>query len=72
MDSDVWYNSGHNYGNSRKCINIKKLVSTVQNISSLPSLYAFLGNDYTSAFFGKGKVKPMQIAIKERKIRQRI
>ena len=70
MDSDVWYNSGHNYGNSRKCINIKKLVSTVQNIFSLPSLYAFLGNDHTPAFFGKGKVKPMQIAIKKRKNRQ--
>ena len=74
IDSDVWYNSGHNYDNSRKCINIKKLgpklVSTVQNIFSLPSLYVFLGNDYTPAFFGKGKVKPMQIAIKKRKNRQ--
>ena len=68
MDSDVWYDSGHNYGNSRECINIKKLVSHVQNVSPLSGLYAFLGNDYTSAFFGKGKVKSMQKAIKKEKI----
>ena len=45
----------------------ENLVSNVQNVSSLPGLYAFLGNDYTPAFFGKGKVKPMQIAIKKEK-----
>ena len=67
MDSDVWYDSGHNYDNSRKYININKLVSNVQNVSSLPGLYAFLGNYYTPPFFGKGKVKPMQIAIKKEK-----
>ena len=26
IDSDVWYDSRHNYGNNRECINIKKLV----------------------------------------------
>ena len=45
MDSDVWYDSGHNFDNSTECINIKKLVSTVQNVSSLPGLHSFLGND---------------------------
>ena len=64
--TDVWYNSGHNYDNSRECFNIRKLVSTVQNVCSLLGLHAFLGNDYTSAFFGKGKVKPMKIAIKKK------
>ena len=67
MDSGMWYDSGYNYGNSRECINIKKLVRNVQNVSSLPGLHAFLGNDYTPAFFGKGKVKPMQIAVKKEK-----
>ena len=56
MDSDVWYDWGHNYDNSRQCIKIKKLVSNVQKFSSLPGLYAFLGNDYTPAFFGRGKL----------------
>ena len=59
MDSDVSYDSGYNYGNSRESINIKNLVSNVKNVSSLPGLYAFLGNDYTPAFSGKTKVKPM-------------
>ena len=67
MDSDVRHDSGYNYGNSRECINIKKFVSNVQNVSLLASLYAFLEKDYTPAFFGKGKVKPMQIAIKKEK-----
>ena len=39
MDSDVWYDSGHNYGNSRECINIRKLVSTVQNLFLLYRVY---------------------------------
>ena len=56
MDSDVWYDSGHNYDNSRECINIKKLVGNVQNVSSLPGLYAFLGNDYTPALLERGRL----------------
>ena len=47
--------SDHNYANSRECLKIKKLVSNVQNDSSLPGLYAFLGNDYTPAFLERGK-----------------
>ena len=35
-------------------------------VSSLPGLYAFLGNDYTPASFGKVKVKSMKIAIKKK------
>ena len=42
-------------------------ISNVQNVSSLPGLYAFLGNDNTPAFFGNGKVKPMQIVMKKEK-----
>ena len=56
MDSNVWYNPGHNYGNSRKCINIKKLVSTVQNISSLPSLLLSLGMIAHLRFLERGKL----------------
>ena len=37
----------------------------VENVSSLPGLYAFFGIDYTSPFFEKWKVKLMQIAIKK-------
>ena len=29
MDSDVWYDSGHTYDNSRECMNIKKLDGNV-------------------------------------------
>ena len=35
MDSDVCDDSDHNYANSRECLKIKKLVSNVQNDSSL-------------------------------------
>ena len=55
MDSDVSYDSGYNYDSSRECINIKKLVRNVQNVSSLPGLHAFLGNDYTP-FLERGKL----------------
>ena len=39
--------------NSRECASIKKLVGNVQNVSSQPGSYAFVGSDYTPAFFGK-------------------
>ena len=42
-------------------------ISNVQNVSSQPGLYAFLGNGYTPAFLGKEKVKTMQVAIKKEK-----
>ena len=72
MDSDVRHDSGYNYENSRECINIKKLVSNVQNGSLLASLCTFLEKDYTPALFGKGKVKPMQIAIKKKNLRMHL
>ena len=72
MDSNVRHDSGYNYENSRECINIKKFVSNVQNVSLLASLCAFLEKDYTPAFFGKGKVKPMQIAIKKKNLRMHL
>ena len=49
---NVWYDSEDNQENIRECL------GNVQNISSLPALYAFLGNNYTYAFFTKGKVNP--------------
>ena len=68
MDSDVWYDWEHNYGNSRQCIKIKKFVSNVQKFSSLPSFYAFLGNDYTPEFFGRGKLSLCREPLKKKNL----
>ena len=38
INSDIWYDSGHNYDNSRECISIKKLVGNILNASSLLGL----------------------------------
>ena len=62
MDPDVWHDSEHHYGNSRECVNMysKCFFTTV--------LCSFFENDYKPVFFGKGKVKPVQITIKIEKI----
>ena len=56
MDFDMWYDSGHNSDNSRECINIKKLVSNTQNVSSLPGLYISLEMITHVRFLERGKL----------------
>ena len=68
MDSDVWYDSGHNYSNSREFISIKKLVMFKMFLHYW--VYMLSLEMITHLLFGKGKVKPMQMAIKKIKIYQ--
>lgn len=50
-------------GNNQKFINVTKLYDTLgPNLSSaLPGFHAFTGCDFNSAFYRKGKKKPLQI-----------
>ena len=40
----------------------------MKSIKALPGTYAFTGNDYTQAFFKKGKIRPIQLIQKNKKI----
>ena len=59
FSAEVWYESGLDYNNAREYLSITKLKLTVENPEAWIGLYSFLGNAYTPAFCGKGKVQPI-------------
>ena len=50
----------------RRFIGINDLVDKIDNdvLIALPGLHAFTGCDYASSFLNKGKIKPMDIMMK--------
>ena len=64
---DVVFDTGN--GNRRRLINISEMskVLTQNQCSALLGLHAFSHCDTTSAFKGIGKVKPIQLLLKEKK-----
>ena len=67
FSSEVWYESGLDYNNTREYLSITKLNQTMENPEAWIGLYSFLGNDFTLAFYGKGKVRPINLALKDTK-----
>ena len=67
FSSGVWYESGIVYNNTREYLPITKLNKTMENPEAWIGLYSFLGNDYTPAFYGKGKVRPINLALSDTK-----
>ena len=66
-NAQVWMDAGLSSNNTRRHINISNIVEHLsQNvIDALPGLHAFTGSDYTAAFMNKGKVRPLQIMMKD-------
>ena len=48
-------------------MNISVLNQNINYGTALAGVYGLLGNDYSPAFFGKGKVKPLGIMMKSQK-----
>ena len=53
-------------GNCRRFINVNAITAALQGkrkrlASALPAIHAFTGCDFTSAFYRKGKVKPLEL-----------
>ena len=67
FSSGVWYESGIVYNNTREYLPITKLNKAMENPEAWIGLYSFLGNDYTPAFYGKGKVLPINLALSDTK-----
>ena len=59
--SNIWLDSGLDYNNSRKLVNVTQLSQTIEHVKSLPGIYAFTRNDYMPSFHGKGKIRPMKL-----------
>ena len=68
FSSGVWYESDIVYNNTREYLPITKLNKTMENPEAWIGLYSFLVyNDYTPAFYGKGKVRPIKLALSDSK-----
>ena len=70
FSSEVWYESGLDYNNTREYLLITKLNQTMENPKGWIGLYSFLDNDYILTFYGKGKVQPINLALKDTKFRK--
>lgn len=59
----VWMETGHVSNNSLRYINLSNLYSTLgpDLCRALPAFHAFTGCDYTAAFYGKGKKRPLKL-----------
>jgi hypothetical protein len=66
--SEVWMDVGLSTNNTRRYISISTLVSHLDQsvIDALPALHAFTGSDYTASFMNKGKIRALQLMMKER------
>ncbi|XP_063063854.1 uncharacterized protein LOC134456421 [Engraulis encrasicolus] len=57
-------------GNNRRYINVTNIVNNLEDLKpglsrAMPGYHAFTGCDFTSAFFRKGKLKPLNIIEKD-------
>ena len=64
IDIDIVYDTG--FGNKKQLINISELCDHYSQsvCSALLGIHAFTGCDSTSAFKGKGKIRPMKLILK--------
>jgi len=66
--SEVCMDVGLSTNNTRRYISISSLEYDLEQsvIDALPGLHAFSGSDYTSSFMNKGKIRALQLIMKEK------
>ena len=66
MKCDLWIEQGYASDNSLEYIHVNHIIQHYGGkfCQALPGLHAFTGCDYTQAFMGRGKVKPIKILEK--------
>ena len=60
-NSNMWYDFGID---SREYLDVTKLHKSIDYVDALPGIYTFTDNDYTPAFYRKGKIKPITLMCK--------
>ena len=55
---------GLDYNNSRTYIDVNESAKKINFLPALPGVYVYTGCDYDSAFFRKGKKRPLEIMLK--------
>ena len=56
------------YNNTWKYLSITELYQEVVKPKAWTALYSFLENDYMSTFYGKWKVRPIGMSLKDDKL----
>ena len=64
VNSNMWYDVGIDSNNSREYSDVTKLHKSIDYVDALSGIYAFTDNDYTPAFYRKGKIKPITFMCK--------
>ena len=67
QNSQLWYDAGTDHDNTREYVNISVLNENINYGTALAGAYGLIGNDYSPAIFGKGKVEPLEIMMKSQK-----
>ena len=65
FSSEVWYESGLDYNNTREYLSKTKLNQKMENPEAWIGLYSFLCNVYTGTFYGERTVRPINLALKD-------
>ena len=63
----MWYDFGIDSNNSREYLDVTKLQRPIDYVDALPGFYTFKANDYTPAFYRKGKIKPITLMCKHKR-----
>ena len=63
-DSNMWYDFGIGSNNSREYLDVTKINKSIDYVDALPGIYAFTGNNYTPAFYRKGKIRTITLMSK--------
>ena len=63
-NSNMWYDFGIDSNNSREYLDVTKLHKSIDYVDALSGIYPFTDNDYTPAFYRKGKIKPITLMCK--------
>ena len=65
---NLWLQVGLYVNNSLRYIDVRKLFNKLGKdlCRALPAFHVFAGSDYTAAFSGKGKIRPLKTFEKEK------
>lgn len=65
-NSHLWYDFGVDYNNSHEYLDVTKWSKCLTFVPALPGIHVFTGNDYSPAFYRKGRTRPITVMNKQK------
>ena len=66
-NSHLWYDFGVDYSKSHEYLDVTKWSKCLTFVPALLGIHVFTGNDYSPAFYRKGKTRPITVMNKHKK-----